>query len=53
MEDAAERLAAITKIADALMDHLPGDNWSMAYVIWQIAQGERSAAEALSDLERN
>lgn len=53
MDDWADRLAAIAQIADALMDSLPGDNWSLARAIEQIARGEQTPDEALAELEED
>jgi len=48
-DDARERLDAITQLACALQDYLPGDAWHLAHAIKQVASGEITPAEALAD----
>lgn len=46
MDDTQERLEAIGKIAVALSQSLPGDNWALAWAIRQLAEGRCTPAEA-------
>lgn len=50
MSDESERLSVIARIASALKDSLPGDNWHTAHAIQQIAEGQQMPAEALNEL---
>lgn len=52
MNDAQERLEAIGKIASALSDSLPGDNWALAWAIRQLAEGKETPAEVFAELEK-
>lgn len=45
-DNATERLAAIAELAEGLMDYLPGNGWSAAYAIKQLADGKWTPAEA-------
>lgn len=45
-DNATERLAAIAELAEGLMDYLPGNGWSSAYAIRQMAEGHWTPAEA-------
>ena len=51
VNDAAERLASIARLADALTDFLSGDGWSLASGIRSIAQGDRTVAEVTAELD--
>jgi hypothetical protein len=51
LSEANERLTAIQQLASALKDYIPGDAWHLAHAIEQIADGTKTVAEAMAEVE--